>query len=69
MSDFGIIAVGAVLLVIAYLLIPSGNREKAHFLDRIENPRLKRVAGFAIAMIAAACGLVGLVLFGAGILT
>ena len=69
MNDLPLIAVGAVLLLVAILLIPSGKREKAHFLDRVESPRLRRIAGFAVAMVAAACGLIGVFLLGAALLT
>ena len=67
MSDFVLIAGGAALLAVAFSLIPSGNREKRHFLDGVENPRLRRLAGLAVAVLSATCGVAGLILFGAAL--
>ena len=67
MSDFVLLAGGTAFLLIALSLIPSGNREKGHFLDSVENPRLRRLAGLAVAMLSGACLVLSLILFGAAL--
>ena len=67
MSDLILIAGGIVLLAIAFSVIPSGDRAKGHFLDGVENPHVRRIAGLGVAVLSAACGVLGLVLFGAAL--